>query len=171
MKLVVSAAVVCVILLMLGCGGDRRQSTASLKVNSTVEAPTPSHPRPTRQLVPRRQRPHIALPQAPPPKRYIIVRDLKRGTGAVARTGDRITIDWVGVYYQSGRLIGSTWKDGPFTFWLGRREGERAFSHSLQGMRVGGRRELIVPAQLTSWYQLPSDRRSQIDVVDLRGIE
>lgn len=160
--------------LAAGCGaGDGTGSDKSTTTDSTGSTPAKTghkteHRKPP--LVARKPEPHIKLPKGPPPKKQIVVRDLEEGTGAVAKTGDRLTIDWIGVYYQNGKLVGSTWEDGPFTFWLGRREGERAFSHSLQGMRVGGRRELIVPAHLTSWYQIPSDRRSQIDVVDLRGI-
>jgi FKBP-type peptidyl-prolyl cis-trans isomerase len=74
-------------------------------------------------------------------------RDITVGTGAVAQSGRD-----VGVYYQ-GWLVSGTRFDGrtsgaPFTFRLGTGEVIRGWDEGLVGMRVGGKRQLVIPPSL-----------------------
>jgi peptidylprolyl isomerase len=166
MKLGASTILICAATLAVGCGGG--ESPPANSAESSASAKGASRPAP---LVARKPEPHIVPPKGPPPKKHVISRDLERGTGAVAKTGDMLTIDFVGVYYEGGKLLASSWKLGePFTFRLGGGQGNLGWEKTLQGMRVGGRRELILPAHLTSRYARPSEERSQIYVIDLRRV-
>jgi peptidylprolyl isomerase len=74
-------------------------------------------------------------------------RDITVGTGAVAQAGRD-----VGVYYQ-GWLASGTRFDGrtsgaPLTFRLGVGEVVRGWDEGLVGMRVGGKRQLVIPPSL-----------------------
>ena len=70
------------------------------------------------------------------------------GSGAAARTGQRVSIRYTG-RLQSGRVFDSNMPRGaPFHFTLGAGECIRGFDLGLKGMRVGGRRRLSVPAEL-----------------------
>ena len=178
---------ICALLALAGCGGSEGSSSGSSgdasALRATTEPPTSrsesakgaSGPAAdlakAQNLVPKKTVPHIATPSGPPPTKRVIVRDIRKGSGAVAHTGDMVTVDFLGVYYSGKKLMSSWERHESFTFELGGGDGVLGWEHALQGMRVGGRRELIVPAQLTSRYLLPSQRRSQIYVIDLRGVE
>jgi peptidylprolyl isomerase len=77
------------------------------------------------------------------------VKDLIKGTGPEARRGQELTVNYVGVVYGSGRVFETSWKTHqPLTFTLGRGQVIAGWDQGLEGMKVGGRRELIVPAAL-----------------------
>jgi peptidylprolyl isomerase len=60
-----------------------------------------------------------------------------------------LTVDYVGAFYRNGKMFDSSWsRHEPFVFPLGRGEVIEGWERGLIGMRVGGRRELVVPASL-----------------------
>jgi peptidylprolyl isomerase len=93
--------------------------------------------------------PEIVPPGVPPPKQ-LVRRDLKVGTGTEAKTGDRISVQYVGVRYDNGEEISSTWdfRNAPFRFRLGVGQVVAGWDRGIEGMKVGGRRELIVPPDI-----------------------
>lgn len=174
-------------LLLVGCG-DGQSSTTGSTESSTVAAGAPeagSQPagakkadsKPRQQvnrepLVAKRPKPHVTSRGDSPPKKHVMIRDLKEGEGEVAHRGDLLTVDFLGAYYETGEELMSSWeRHEPFTFRLGGGDGILGWEHALDGMRVGGRRELVLPAHLTSRYLAPSEERSQIYVIDLRRVE
>lgn len=75
--------------------------------------------------------------------------DLVDGEGAQAQPGDRLTVEFVGASWASGRQFDATWDRGqPYSFTLGRGEVIEGFDRGLVGMREGGRRVLIIPPDL-----------------------
>lgn len=79
----------------------------------------------------------------------LVTRDLITGTGAEAKTGDLVTVNYVGVLYEGGKEFDSSWKrKEPYSFILGRGHVIEGWEQGLPGMKVGGRRELIIPADL-----------------------
>ncbi len=93
-------------------------------------------------------RPQVNVPKGPPPKQ-LTVKDLVNGKGTTAKTGDTLTIQYVGVDYASGQEFDATWdRNQPFTFKLGSGQVIPGWGQGIPGMRVGGRRELTIPPNL-----------------------
>jgi len=75
------------------------------------------------------------------------VKEIVTGTGRVAKAPDTVTVNYVGVLYNGGAEFDSSWRRGKrFTFTLGTNQVISGWNVGVAGMRVGGRRELIVPA-------------------------
>ena len=72
-------------------------------------------------------------------------RDVVVGQGAEARTGQQLVVEYTGWFATNGqRFDGGTY--GPFT--LGARQVIPGWDEGLVGMRVGGRRQLLIPPAL-----------------------
>ncbi|HEY6730961.1 MAG TPA: FKBP-type peptidyl-prolyl cis-trans isomerase [Solirubrobacterales bacterium] len=94
--------------------------------------------------------PEIVPPQGPPPKR-LVIKDLELGSGPVARRGDQVGVNYVGVFYKTGEKLGRRWlSHPPVVFPLGFASYGKGFEKGVEGMRPGGQRELIIPSHLTS---------------------
>jgi peptidylprolyl isomerase len=94
--------------------------------------------------------PTIKSPGGTPPKK-LVTKDLIKGTGpAVTSPTQTVTIGYVGALYSNGKVFDSSWKDDPSTHTLsGPASGfVPGFQQGLLGMKVGGRRELIIPPNL-----------------------
>jgi peptidylprolyl isomerase len=90
----------------------------------------------------------VTVPKGPAPKQ-LVIRDLVKGTGAVAQSGNQVTVQYVGVDYKTGKQFDASWDRGqPFPFQLGGGQVIPGWDKGVAGMRIGGRRELIVPANL-----------------------
>jgi FKBP-type peptidyl-prolyl cis-trans isomerase len=77
------------------------------------------------------------------------VKDLIKGTGKTATTGSTITVNYVGVLYKGGKEFDSSWKrNQPFTTALSSGNVIDGWVKGIAGMKVGGRRELIIPPAL-----------------------
>ena len=92
------------------------------------------------------KKPVIDIPDTLPPTK-LVKTDLVVGKGAVVRTGEQLTARYVGVAWGPNKQFDSSWdrdeKEIPFTL----AEGSviDGWTEGLPGMRVGGRRLLIVP--------------------------
>jgi peptidylprolyl isomerase len=92
--------------------------------------------------------PTIKLPTGPAPTQ-LQVKDLKTGTGAEAKAGDQVSVQYVGVLYDNGSKFDSSYDHGqPFSFKLGGGQVIAGWDQGVAGMKVGGRRELIIPPGL-----------------------
>ena len=95
-----------------------------------------------------RTKPEIDAPLDPAPT-DLVVRDLIEGDGAEAKAGDTVTVHYVGVEYVSGEEFDSSWNRGaPLSFPLGAGRVIQGWDQGIQGMKVGGRRQLVIPAHL-----------------------
>jgi peptidylprolyl isomerase len=121
-----------------GCGGgdDSTGSTSEAPVASSQDAGTLG------------KKPKVTVPDGAPPKKLEEV-ELIEGDGAEAKAGDEVTVQYVGVGYDSGEEFDASWGRGePFTFPLGAGEVIAGWDQGVAGMKEGGRRELIIPASL-----------------------
>ncbi|CAM3043925.1 peptidylprolyl isomerase [Corynebacterium hadale] len=91
------------------------------------------------------EKPTITVPNEPAPK-DLVINDLVVGDGAEAVPGGYVKVHYLGVFYESGEEFDSSWDRGSVAeFWLsGLIEG---WQEGIPGMKVGGRRELIVPPE------------------------
>lgn len=78
--------------------------------------------------------------------------DIILGSGAQAVTGSKVTVHYTGWLYKNGRRgkkFDSSLDSGQsFTFTLGAGEVIEGWDRGVEGMRVGGKRELIIPSQM-----------------------
>jgi FKBP-type peptidyl-prolyl cis-trans isomerase FkpA len=70
-------------------------------------------------------------------------RDIVVGTGGVATTGSQVAVN-----YDGALADGTHFESGPYSFPLGMRQVVRGWDEGLVGMKVGGKRQLIVPPDL-----------------------
>ena len=74
-------------------------------------------------------------------------KDLVVGTGAAATSSSTVTVQYVGADYATGKDFDSSWSRGqPTQFSL--TQVVPGFSQGIVGMKVGGRREIVIPPAL-----------------------
>ncbi len=121
------------------------------------------------------QKPKIEVPDGPAPTE-LETEDIVVGDGAEAKTGDTVSMQYVGVNYSNGKEFDASWDRGePFTFQLGSGQVIPGWDEGIPGMKVGGRRELIIPPDLAYGEQgsPPSigPNETLIFVVDLTDVQ
>ncbi len=128
MKTLMLMIAICAGLTVAGCGGD--DSTAQ-----TTEAA--------------KTKPKVTVPTGAPPEE-LEVNDLVEGSGDEATAGDKVTVQYVGVEYRNGKEFYSSWDKGesPFSFEVGAGKVIDGWDQGIEEMKVGGRRELIIPPNL-----------------------
>lgn len=89
----------------------------------------------------------IEKPDRPPTKR-LVIRDVRKGFGAEMRAGDTILADYAGAEYGYTVKTTPSTRNVPEKFAF--KELTRSWKKGLPGMRVGGRRELLVPHRLST---------------------
>ena len=117
--------------------------------------------------------PPVTVPSGTPPTE-LQCADLITGTGPAAANGDTVTVQYVLATYSSGKVIQSSWSSQPFTFPLGQGQVIPGWDKGVVGMKVGGRRELIIPPSLGYGSQSPGPGIAADDtlvfVIDLQKI-
>lgn len=94
------------------------------------------------------KKPVVTVPKGAPPTK-LVTKDLVQGTGATASQGKTVTVNYVGVLYKNGKEFDSSWsRNQPFTTALSSGSVISGWVQGLNGMKVGGRRELIIPPSL-----------------------
>ena len=93
-------------------------------------------------------KPTVTVPPGAPPTQ-LQSTDLIVGTGPAAKAGDNVTVQYVGVAYSTKQQFDASWDRGqPFSFGLGAGDVIKGWDQGVVGMKVGGRRELIIPPSL-----------------------
>jgi peptidylprolyl isomerase len=93
-------------------------------------------------------RPEIDFPGGEPPAELEIT-DIWEGNGAEANPGDLVRVHYVGVAYSTGEEFDASWNRGdPLQFQLGAGHVIAGWDQGVQGMKVGGRRKLVIPPEL-----------------------
>lgn len=91
------------------------------------------------------ERPLIDPPTGEPPT-TLEITDLWEGDGAEATPGNTVTVHYAGVAYSTGKEFDASWNRGaPFRFPLGGGKVIEGWDKGVAGMRVGGRRKLVIP--------------------------
>ncbi|MDQ6686828.1 MAG: FKBP-type peptidyl-prolyl cis-trans isomerase [Actinomycetota bacterium] len=93
-------------------------------------------------------KPEIDFPEGPPPT-DLEITDLTEGDGAVATSGRSVSVHYVGVAHSSGEEFDASYNRGdPLDFRLGVGQVIAGWDQGVQGMKVGGRRRLVIPPDL-----------------------
>ncbi|MEU7011622.1 FKBP-type peptidyl-prolyl cis-trans isomerase [Streptomyces sp. NPDC046332] len=101
-------------------------------------------------------KPKIDVPKGDAPPE-LTIRDLVVGDGPEAKPGRVVQVHYVGVTFESGKEFDASWGQGrPFKFAVGGGRVIKGWDRGIRGMKVGGRREIIVPPRLGYGNQSPS---------------
>ena len=138
-----------------GGGGKTKVSTSTAVTPSATLTPASPAP-PLAACAPISPNPPASgQPTIPPvvgkPPTSLKIKDVKVGTGAVAKKGSSLSVTYIGVSCTTGKVFDATYKDGgqPFTVSpLGSASVIAGWNQGLMGVRAGGVRELIIPPSL-----------------------
>ena len=94
------------------------------------------------------EKPEIDFPDGPPPA-DLEVTEITEGDGKEASAGDTVSVHYVGVAHSTGEEFDASWNRGsPLDFRLGIGQVISGWDQGVQGMKVGGRRRLVIPPHL-----------------------
>jgi peptidylprolyl isomerase len=94
------------------------------------------------------QKPEVDFPGGEPPA-DLQITDITEGDGAVAKAGDTVSVHYVGVAWSTGEEFDASYNRGaPLSFRLGVGQVISGWDQGVQGMKVGGRRQLVIPPHL-----------------------
>ncbi|MFF0144497.1 peptidylprolyl isomerase [Amycolatopsis sulphurea] len=94
------------------------------------------------------QKPEIDRPDGPPPA-DLEITDLTVGNGAEAVPGNNVSVHYVGVSHSTGAQFDASYDRGaPLEFELGSGYVIPGWDRGVTGMKIGGRRKLVIPPHL-----------------------
>jgi FKBP-type peptidyl-prolyl cis-trans isomerase len=157
--------IACLALSVAGCGSDSSSSESAQGAEGATPAATEEI------LLTAKPGSEVDVPSGPPPK-DLVVREVKKGSGPKAKSGDEVEIAYAVAVYSSGKVFSVARRYSPFTLKLGSEGGVKGLEQGIIGMKVGSRRELIVPPRLGYPDEVPSVPRHStfVFVVELVGI-
>jgi len=168
-----AAAVVGSALVLAGCSSSPTSSPTSTGATSTgvpITAATMTwSPAGTWGV-----EPTVIVPSGTPPTQ-LLSKDLIVGTGTAAQNGDSLTMQYVGYSWTKKAEFDASWSRGqPFSFTIGIGQVIPGWDQGIVGMKVGGRRELVIPPNLAYGAQSPSPAIAANDtlifIVDLLNV-
>jgi peptidylprolyl isomerase len=146
--------------LVGGCGsddkGDEGQAGSTTSTPAATAAPTATTPTATTPAKPApgggdkdlSKKPTVEKGSGPAPTK-LVVEDIVEGSGPGAKAGDSLTMQYVGVDYETGKQFDASWDRGePFTLQLGAGMVIPGWDEGLVGIKKGGRRKLTIPPDL-----------------------
>jgi peptidylprolyl isomerase len=154
-------------LIAAGCGSDNSDDSGTAADQATTETETQTATQPpvqpqgeapkARKVKPAAAEADLAVKPKPAkgkgqPPSNLVVEDLIVGKGKKAASGDLVSVRYVGVLFDNGKEFDASWKGKgpgqPFQFPLGAGQVIPGWDQGVLGMKVGGRRKLIIPADL-----------------------
>lgn len=93
-------------------------------------------------------KPGVEIPDGAPPC-DLVTEDIVEGQGDEARAGSTLQMQYVGVAWSTKTEFDASWDRGqPFSFSLGSGQVISGWDQGIEGMKVGGRRLLVIPSDL-----------------------
>ena len=77
----------------------------------------------------------------------LVTQDVAVGSGALAQSGDTVTVNYTG-QLETGAVFDTSVGRAPFSFTLGAGSVIAGWEQGILGMKVGGKRLLVIPASL-----------------------
>jgi peptidylprolyl isomerase len=157
---VVSVAIFGVLVLLAGRAGED-DTTEAVDTGTTATTVDPA------------DKPEVGIPDGEAPTE-LVIEDLEVGDGPEAQAGDQLEVHYVGVLFDDGEEFDASWNRGTsFPFQLGSGQVIQGWDQGIEGMQVGGRRQLVIPPDLAYGPEgrsgIPPDS-TLVFVVDLIGI-
>jgi len=169
------ALLVALLTVVAGCGGDDSSDESAATPEATAAETPGVTPSATDTPQAPAKKPAVEVPKGKPPKK-LVIKDLREGTGPAAQAGQTVTVQYVGANFKDGKQFDASWDRGePFSFPLGGGKVIQGWDQGLQGMKVGGRRMLVIPPDLGYGPQgqppVIKPNETLVFVVDLLGVQ
>ncbi|GAA3532581.1 FKBP-type peptidyl-prolyl cis-trans isomerase [Amycolatopsis ultiminotia] len=94
------------------------------------------------------QAPEITIPDDCTPPTALVTKDLSAGTGAAAKQGQTVSMNYTLVTWSDKKKVDSSFGQQPFGLHLGAGEVIPGWDQGLTGIKQGGRRLLVIPPDL-----------------------
>ena len=119
-------------------------------------------------------KPEIDFPEGPPPS-DLEITEIAEGSGDEATSGSTVSVHYVGVAHSTGEEFDASYNRGePLDFRVGIGQVIQGWDQGILGMKVGGRRQLVIPPDLAYGAQgYPPDiapNETLVFVVDLVSV-
>jgi peptidylprolyl isomerase len=134
-----------------GCGNNTRGSEPDVAFTvpgKTVTTAGPVVCEPPAGTPPTLGQKPVLTQQTGAPPTTLVCKDLVIGTGAEAKPGDTVKVEYVGALFKDNTEFDTSWGKQPFEFELGAGNVIQGWDLGVANMKVGGRRELIIPGDL-----------------------
>ena len=127
------------------CGSSKATGIVPAPSAGATQASVPTTPKPPPAIS---KEPVVTIPKGAAPTR-LVTKDLIVGTGKEAKASNSVTVNYIGKLYKTGKTFDSSWsRNQPFTTALSTGSVIPGWVQGIQGMKVGGRRLLIIPPKL-----------------------
>jgi len=128
---------------------EQQAKTQTVAADTATKPPTATKAKPSSGESDIATKPKIPKASGAAPKE-LKVEDLIEGKGPAAKSGDKVSVRYVGVLFNNNKEFDSSWKRGkaPFELTLGQGSVIPGWDQGLVGMKVGGRRRLTIPPDL-----------------------
>lgn len=134
-----------------------QSSTNSSSANSSNQASTSQQQKACSDTKSEQTLPVPATYTATVPVKQLQTTDLSQGTGSSAKSGDCLVVKYYGTLASNGSKFDENFTATTgFAFKLGQGQVIQGWDQGLVGMKVGGERRLVIPAQLAYGSQSPS---------------
>jgi peptidylprolyl isomerase len=159
-------------LAVAGCGSDDKADTSTPAASSDSSSST-ADVADVKVSTDLTKKPTVPSLEGLPPEK-LVTKDIVPGKGAAAKVGDNITVEYVGVSYSTDKEFDASWGREPFKTALQSPGIIEGWVKGIAGMKVGGRRVLLIPPDLGYGEQgqqpdiAPSE--TLIFVIDLKKI-
>ena len=95
------------------------------------------------------EKPHVYVPAGEAPPAELVIEEVEVGTGEEAKAGHNVEVHYAGNAWSTRQQFDSSWDRGEtFTFRLGAGQVIGGWDQGVAGMKIGGRRRLVIPPSL-----------------------
>jgi len=95
------------------------------------------------------EKPHVYVPAGEAPPAELVIEEVEVGTGEEAKAGHNVEVHYAGNAWSTRQQFDSSWDRGEtFTFRLGAGQVIGGWDQGVAGMKIGGRRRLVIPPDL-----------------------
>ena len=95
------------------------------------------------------EKPHVYVPAGEAPPAELVIEDIEEGTGEEAKTGHNVEVHYAGNAWSTRQQFDASWDRGEtFSFRLGAGQVIGGWDQGVVGMKIGGRRRLVIPPEL-----------------------
>jgi peptidylprolyl isomerase len=144
-QLLILAGLILCAAALAACGSSSAPGVVQAPSAGLTQQPVPA---PLKIPTDLKTEPAVPMETGPAPK-TLQTHDLIVGKGPAAQPGQTVTVNYVGSLYNNGKVFDASWqRHQPFTTPLSAGSVIPGWVQGISGMKVGGRRVLVIPAAL-----------------------